>query len=122
MPINFIVISVIACAVPFVALSIAYLIWLRPSARLHFGEEFSARRDHAAAKRRKSFERSCINAMSFVFFAMTAWLARCIIAVAFDNLATEISWIAAGAIALLLLIAAGFAWAASNRWREPYSD
>ena len=97
-------------------LGLGYRFLLMPIICWHFGEEF--RKDREAARRRREFERYCYGALTCMFFSCVAAVARGAEAV----LIPDLSGIALAVQITVLFIVGLFAWAAINRWREPFGD
>jgi hypothetical protein len=97
-------------------LGITYRFVLMPIICWHFGEE--SRRDCAAIRRRREFQRRCYSALACAFFSGVAGVARGVVSALIPELAEIVLAVQIG----LLLLAGLFAWAAVNRWREPFED
>lgn len=98
------------------ALGLAYRFLFMPVICGHFGEE--SRRDREAARRRREFERYCYGALACLFFSSIAGVASG----ALSTLLPELSGIVLAVQITVLAVAGLFAWAAINRWREPFED
>lgn len=110
---NLIVIVLLATMLCATALGSFYRYFVRPVVLFHFGEEH--RRDFDARKRRRSFEGNVGAALTFVYFSSVARVAG----QSFHWLPQGIFW---GIAVLLFLIGGTFAYAAIQRWRDPFSD
>jgi hypothetical protein len=113
---NLLVALIVGLAALALVVGACYAIFVSPFVRWHFGEE--SRRDYEARRRRKEFERRCAQCLGAIYFSGVAGVMRGALAVLAPD---SVAW--TWALQIGVLVVAGlFAWAAVNRWREPFEN
>ena len=110
---NLFVIVLIAATLGATVFGLLYRYFVQPVVLQHFGEEY--RRDFEARKRRRAFEANVGAALTCVYFSSVA---RAVFG-SLQQLPQGVFWGIAG---LLFLSAGGFAYAAFQRWHDPFTD
>ena len=113
---NYLVALIVGLALVALLLGAGYRFFISPVVRFHFGEE--SRRDHEARRRRREFEQRCIQCLGAVYFSGAAGVVRGILSAVGAESVAWLWLVQIGALA----IAGLFAWAAVNRWREPFEN
>ena len=93
---------------------VAYRVWIRPIVCDHFGEEFGARGNGDAKKRRRSFERLCGRIAAALFAAGTI--------AAIHDLDVPVPQAVIWASEMVTFLIGGLlCWAAIARWNDPFN-
>jgi hypothetical protein len=113
-----ILLSLVLWGLPFLFLVVAYRLVFVRVARVQFGEEFSTRRDRVAIRRRRSFERRLVQALTWFYFSGVVIFERTIL----ETVLPELGRVFTYAQIACIVVGALFVWAAVLRWRNPDED